>query len=219
MKLVNETRQSEGQTSPLKAKYNLEAAERSFDKFVEKGGYYEGWYNDGIDVDGEADIVAEDVRAGKRANEVGYGRQDVNFEDVAKGRKTNREHGKASRELDFLDFMEQQTDREVLANAFESVAQNDVEKAKLKDYRENIDRLNAEEEKLMKLRAEIKELSFAKGARDISKIASESMTSVCLHLRHPSLFVLSLSARSRSLTIELKRRQGQTLTPTEIVRL
>ena len=171
MKLVNETRQSEGQTSPLKAKYNLEAAERSFDKFVEKGGYYEGWYNDGIDVDGEADIVAEDVRAGRRANEVGYGRQDVNFEDVAKGRRVNREHGKASRELDFLDFMEQQTDREVLANAFESVAQNDVEKAKLKDYRENIDRLNAEEEKLMKLRAEIKELSFAKGARDISKIA------------------------------------------------
>ena len=417
MKLVNETRQSEGQTSPLKAKYNLEAAERSFDKFVEKGGYYEGWYNDGIDVDGEADIVAEDVRAGKRANEVGYGRQDINFEDVAKGRKVNREHGKASRELDteylsavnrgdmeaaqkmvdeaakkagytikayhgsnadftvfdkarvgkgndqygagfyfasnadvtelygkkrydtylnikkpvrlvsrpgdhgnplynaritqaqayqilkrhplmydkensplgdfydeywsggakewmirdlakkydtigaldgdvvlyrdypnelheairdvtgydgvvvyfetenmvderndyyyvawfdnqmksadpvvrddngdviplterfdpenndirysreldFLDFMEQQTDREVLANAFESVAQNDVEKAKLKDYRENIDRLNTEEEKLMKLRAEIKELSFAKGARDISKIAA-----------------------------------------------
>ena len=416
MKLVNETRQSEGQTSPLKAVYNLEAAERSFDKFVEKGGYYEGWYNDGIDVDGEADIVAEDVRAGKRANEVGYGRQDVNFEDVAKGRKTNREHGKASRELDteylsavnrgdmetaqkmvdeaakkagytikayhgsnadftvfdkarvgkgndqygagfyfasnadvtelygkkrydtylnikkpvrlvsrpgdhgnplynaritqaqayqilkrhplmydkensplgdfydeywsggakewmvrdlakkydtigaldgdvvlyrdypnelheairdvtgydgvvvyfetenmvderndyyyvawfdnqmksadpvvrddngdviplaerfdpenndirysreleFLDFMEQQTDREVLANAFESVAQNDVEKAKLKDYRENVNRLNTEEEKLMKLRAEIKELSFAKGARDISKIA------------------------------------------------
>jgi hypothetical protein len=100
MKLVNETRQSESQTSPLKAVYNLEAAERSFDKFVEKGGYYEGWYNDGIDVDGEADIVAEDVRAGKKANEVGYGRQDVSFEDVAKGRKTNRQHGKASMELD-----------------------------------------------------------------------------------------------------------------------
>ena len=170
MKLVNETRQSEGETSPLKAIYNLEAAERSFDKFVEKGGYYEGWYNDGIDVDGEADIVAEDVRAGRRANEVGYGRQDINFEDIAKGRKSNREHGKASRELEFLDFMEQQTNREVLANAFETVAQNDVEKAKLKDYRENIDRLNTEEEKLMKLRAEIKELSFAKGARDISRI-------------------------------------------------
>jgi hypothetical protein len=100
MKLVNETRQSESETSPLKAKFNLEAAERSFDKFVEKGGYYEGWYNDGIDVDGEAEIVAEDVKAGKKANEVGYGRQDINFDDVAKSRKTNRQHGKASRELD-----------------------------------------------------------------------------------------------------------------------
>ena len=103
MKLVNETRQSESQTSPLKATYNLEAAERSFDKFVEKGGYYEGWYNDGIDVDGEAEIVAEDVKAGKKANEVGYGRQDINFDDVAKSRKTNRQHGKASRELDTED--------------------------------------------------------------------------------------------------------------------
>ena len=99
MKLVNETRQSESETSLLRAKFDIDAAERSFDKFVEKGGYYEGWYNDGIDVDGEADIVAEDVRAGRRANEVSYGRQDVNFEDVAKSRKTNREHGKASREL------------------------------------------------------------------------------------------------------------------------
>ena len=171
MKLVNETRQSESQTSPLKAVYNLEAAERSFDKFVEKGGYYEGWYNDGIDVDGEADIVAEDVIAGKKANEVDYGRQDINFEDVAKGRKTNRQHGKASMELEFLDFMEQQTNREVLANAFESVAQNDVEKAKLKDYKENIAKLNAEEQKLQKLRGEIKELSFGKGPRDLTKIA------------------------------------------------
>ena len=100
MKLVNETRQSEGQTQPLKPNYNLDAALRSFDKFVEKGGYYEGWYNDGIDVDNEADIVASDVRAGKKANEVDYGRQDISFDDVAKSRKTNRQHGKASMELD-----------------------------------------------------------------------------------------------------------------------
>jgi hypothetical protein len=93
MKLVNETRQSESQTSPLKAKFSLDAAERSFDKFVEKGGYYEGWYNDGIDVDGEAEIVAQDVKAGKKANEVSYGRQDINYDDLAKGRKTNRQHG------------------------------------------------------------------------------------------------------------------------------
>jgi hypothetical protein len=94
MKLVNETRQSESQTSPLKAKFNLEAAERSFDKFVEKGGYYEGWYNDGIDVDGEAEIVAQDVKAGKKANEVSYGRQDIDAEGIQRGRRSNREHGR-----------------------------------------------------------------------------------------------------------------------------
>ena len=99
MKLVNETRQSEGETQPLKPNFNLDAAERSFDKFVEKGGYYEGWYNDGIDVDGEAEIVAEDVKVGKKANEVSYGRQDISFDDIAKSRKTNRQHGKASLEL------------------------------------------------------------------------------------------------------------------------
>lgn len=104
MKLVNETRQSESQTTPLKAKFDVDAAIRSFDKFVEKGGYYEGWYNDGIDVDAEADIVASDVLAGKKANEVNYGRQDVNFEDIAKGRKTNRQHGKASAEMSDEDY-------------------------------------------------------------------------------------------------------------------
>jgi hypothetical protein len=100
MKLVNETRQSESETSPLKPVYNIEAAKRSFAKFVDKGGYYEGWYNDGIDVDAEADIVAEDVKAGKKANEVKYGRQDIDYEAVSKTRKTSRQHGKASRELD-----------------------------------------------------------------------------------------------------------------------
>lgn len=100
MKLVNETRQSESETAPLKAIFDVEAAERSFDKFVEKGGYYEGWYNDGIDVDGEAEIVASDVLAGKKANEVDYGRQDVDFDALKKSRKENRQHGKASREMD-----------------------------------------------------------------------------------------------------------------------
>ena len=80
MKLVNETRQSEAQTSPLQPVYDLDAAEASFAKFVDKGGYYEGWYNDGIDVNAEAEIVARDVLAGKTAKDVKYGRQDVDFE-------------------------------------------------------------------------------------------------------------------------------------------
>ena len=184
MKLVNETRQSEGETSPLKARFDVDAAERSFDKFVEKGGYYEGWYNDGIDVDGEAEIVAEDVRAGRKANEVSYGRQDINFEDIAKGRKTNREHGHASRELDVIDYIDEQAEREgtervgveplsnreILANALESIAQNEIEQKKLTEYKDNISKMNAESAKLAELKKEIKELTFGKGEKNPEKL-------------------------------------------------
>ena len=46
--------------------------------------------------------------------------------------------GKASLELDFVDFAERLCAREVLANALESVAQDDLERTKLKEYKENI---------------------------------------------------------------------------------
>lgn len=94
MKLVNETRQSEAETVALKPVYDVDAAEAAFQKFVDKGGYYEGWYNDGIDVGSEAETVAQDVLAGKKANEVSYGRQDLDAEGIQKGRKSNREHGR-----------------------------------------------------------------------------------------------------------------------------
>ena len=94
MKLVNETRQSEAETVALKPVFDVDAAEAAFQKFVDKGGYYEGWYNDGIDVESEAETVAQDVLAGKKANEVSYGRQDIDAEGIQRGRKNNREHGR-----------------------------------------------------------------------------------------------------------------------------
>jgi hypothetical protein len=97
MKLVNETRLSADESSALKPKYDLEAAQRSFAKFVDKGGYEGGWYKDGVDVDAEVKVVADDVLAGKKANEVDYGRQDgFAPEDIIAGRKTNRTHKKNS---------------------------------------------------------------------------------------------------------------------------
>jgi hypothetical protein len=97
MKLVNETRLSAEASSPLKPIYNEDAAKASFQKFVGKGGYEGGWYREGVDVDAEARTVAEDVLAGKKANEVDYGRQD-NFapEDLIASRKSNRKHGQMS---------------------------------------------------------------------------------------------------------------------------
>ncbi len=93
MKLVNETRLSADESSPLKPEYNLDAAKDSFQKFIDKGGYEGGWYKEGVDVEGEVKTVARDVLAGKKANEVEYGRQDgYNPEEIAANRKKNRVH-------------------------------------------------------------------------------------------------------------------------------
>ena len=62
------------------------------------------------------------------------------------------------------------SDRSLLANALESVAQNDIEKTKLAQYKEKIALIESEQKKLAETRAKIKELSFAKGARDAKAI-------------------------------------------------
>lgn len=166
MKLVNETRQSEAQTQPLKPDFDLGAAERSFDKFVDKGGYYEGWYNDGIDVDGEADIVAEDVRAGKRANEVDYGRQDVDFDSLKKSRKDNRTHGRASQDL-FEEFDEdvdaevveqERSTREMLANMLESEDMSPSQKGMLTQYKNKIAQISENEARIASMTEELNAL-------------------------------------------------------------
>ena len=58
------------------------------------------------------------------------------------------------------------SNRSLLANALESVAQNDVERNKLNEYKSKISLIESEQAKLAEVRAKIKELSFAKGARD-----------------------------------------------------
>ena len=62
------------------------------------------------------------------------------------------------------------SNRSLLANALESAAQNDIEKNKLAQYKQKIELIESEEAKLHKIREEIKELSFAKGRRDVEKI-------------------------------------------------
>ena len=62
------------------------------------------------------------------------------------------------------------TNRTLLANALESVAQNDIERTKLTQYKEKISLIETEQEKLAELRGKIKELSFAKGPRDSEAI-------------------------------------------------
>ena len=61
------------------------------------------------------------------------------------------------------------SNRSLLANALENAATNDIEKNKLKQYKEKIDFINAEERKLADLNRQLKELRFSKGKRDTIK--------------------------------------------------
>ena len=97
--------------------------------------------------------------------------------EVLYGVKPKYGNVRYSRELDLIDYINENgearkplTNREVLANALETAAQNDIEREKLKQYKQKIDLINAEEQKLQDLRAQIKELSFAKGPRDTKAI-------------------------------------------------
>ena len=62
------------------------------------------------------------------------------------------------------------SNRSLLANAFEGIITNPVEKQKIQEYKGKVAMLDAEEKKLRELNEQIKELSFAKGPRDTAKI-------------------------------------------------
>ena len=62
------------------------------------------------------------------------------------------------------------SNRELLANALETAATNDIERNKLAQYKQKIALIDAEEQKLHELKAKIGELSFAKGRKDVEQI-------------------------------------------------
>lgn len=84
-----------------------------------------------------------------------------------------------SRELDLIDYVNDKADgkeykpltnRELLASALESVATNDAEREKLKQYKDRVDMLNRESLKLYKINEEIKELIFGKGNKNPARL-------------------------------------------------
>lgn len=84
MKLVNETRQSVDNTTQIQPVFNLDAAKESWGRFYEKGGYFGGWYNvDQAGYEEAVEQVVEDIKAGKTAKDVEYGRQDMPINEAA----------------------------------------------------------------------------------------------------------------------------------------
>lgn len=95
MRLVNETRRSVDETDVIKPNFNMEEAKVSFDNFVDKGGYYGGWWD--VDEKGYQEAVervVSDVNEGRRANEVDYGRQDmpINTDKLMQTARKHRQH-------------------------------------------------------------------------------------------------------------------------------
>ena len=150
MKLVNETRRAASETPLLKPNFDentLSEAIKSFDTFVEDGGYYGGWYEDGTDYGAAVDTVANDILSGKRANEVLYGRQDFDASEAMKHRK-ERQHGrKFSREPERLNELRRQNERK-LAQATAEDAANENERGLIRDYQKQYSKVEDIRKKL-----------------------------------------------------------------------
>lgn len=150
MKLVNETRRAASETPLLKPNFDentLSEAIKSFDTFVEDGGYYGGWYEDGTDYGAAVDTVANDILSGKRANEVLYGRQDFDASEAMKHRK-ERQHGrKFSREPERLNELRRQNERK-LAQATAEDAANENERGLIRDYQKQYSKVEGIRERL-----------------------------------------------------------------------
>ena len=62
------------------------------------------------------------------------------------------------------------SNRDILANAFMDVAQDDFERGKIAEYQQKIKALDEDERKLRDIRAQLHDLSFSAGPRDNAKI-------------------------------------------------
>lgn len=116
MKLVNETRRASKDTPFLQPIFNLDEAKASFKAFVDKGGYFGGWYN--VDEQGYqegVEQVYQDIVAGKTAKDVDYGRQDVPADALNTKRKVRQHNNVVLRSSNSLQ--KQPNTQEVVSDA------------------------------------------------------------------------------------------------------
>ena len=84
--------------------------------------------------------------------------------EIAKSEASMREALYSDRDIDSV------SNRDILANAFMDVAQDDVERGKIAEYQQKIKALDEDERKLRDIRAQFHDLSFSAGPRDNAKI-------------------------------------------------
>ena len=126
-------------------------------------------YLDGTDISVPWNVVTPSLR--RELEKVGV---NISYNDVKQGsgvlKFTEQFPEEASKALYSDRDTNAVSDRTLLANALESVAQNDVERRKLAQYKSKIALIEAEQAKLSDLKARIKALYSAPGARDTEAI-------------------------------------------------
>lgn len=164
-------------SSAVKIDKILTEAERQ--QILQEAGYdeYEAWRKKHRPTDAEKAESKRKSAENKKAKDLAK-KEGKNY--LSESAKEMRESIKSrivdNPELSGIKYSDRDPDsvsnRSLLANALESAAQNDIEKNKLAQYKEKIELINSEEKKLHELREQIKEISFAKGRRDIDKLKS-----------------------------------------------
>ena len=134
--------------------------------------------------------------------------------------------GNASQDLEFFDFLSENAEgptaaevqhemsnREILANALESVASSESDKRELRKYKSRVKALDSMEAELSEVNAKIRELSFATGPRDkitlneLKKKKTELESAI--QKKDKSLIMLEATAPLQSVLERAKKAGGR----------
>lgn len=117
-----------------------------------------------------------------------------------------------------LRYSTQETDnitaRDLLSGTDVATIKNEVAKKKLADYQKILEVMNAEDQKLREIRAEIKELSFAKGARDTKKLKDLKFEAIKIN-NHISVYEGQLQRMEKELQSVVKRERAKVVKEVE----
>ena len=148
---------------PVKPEFNMDEAQRMLND-------YQGGHSNFPVAQGIVDSFVEEYKDSHKGEK--FSVRDSDYLDAVNRGDTET----AQKMVDDVRYQdradESVSNRSLLANAFEGLAQNDIEKNKIQEYKGKVALINEEERKLAELNAQIKELSFSKGPRDTKKIKS-----------------------------------------------
>lgn len=127
---------------------------------------------------------------------------DSSVKEIAKSEASMRESLYSDRDIDSV------SNRDILANAFMDIAQDDVERGKIAEYQQKIKALDEDERKLRDIRAQLHDLSFSAGPRDNAKIRElrEKATKLANRIGNQDKDLLRLEA-SKPLMAVLEREK------------